>query len=85
MSVVSVPDGGKLLIVDVASGDHVGVIGTNKKLLIFPLDELPEMARGKGNKLQNYRGSDKLADVLVFHAEDGLIVTDSAGRMRGFP
>ena len=61
------------------------MIGTNKKLLIFPLDELPEMARGKGNKLQNYRDMDKLCDVLAFHAEDGLIVTDSAGRMRGFP
>ncbi|MEO1362132.1 MAG: DNA gyrase C-terminal beta-propeller domain-containing protein, partial [Pseudomonadota bacterium] len=84
-SVVSVPDGGKLLVVDLARGDHVAVIGTNKKLLIFPLDELPEMSRGKGNKLQNYRGTDKLADAIVFDAEDGLIVTDSAGRMRGFP
>ena len=84
-SVVSVPDGAKLLSVDLANGDHVAVIGTNKKLLIFPLDELPEMSRGKGNKLQNYRGTDKLGDVLAFHAEDGLIVTDSAGRMRGFP
>ncbi|MCR9269910.1 MAG: DNA topoisomerase IV subunit A [Henriciella sp.] len=84
-SVVSVPDGGKLLVVDVAKGDHIAVIGTNKKLLIFPLDELPEMSRGKGNKLQNYRGTDKLGDAIVFHAEDGLIVTDSAGRMRGFP
>ncbi|MEL6826923.1 MAG: DNA topoisomerase IV subunit A [Pseudomonadota bacterium] len=84
-SVVSVPDEAKLLSVDLANGDHVAVIGTNKKLLIFPLDELPEMSRGKGNKLQNYRGTDKLGDVLAFHAEDGLIVTDSAGRMRGFP
>lgn len=84
-SVVSVPDGSKLLVTDLAKGDHVAVIGTNKKLLIFPLDELPEMSRGKGNKLQNYRGTDKLGDVMVFHAEDGLIVTDSAGRMRGFP
>lgn len=84
-SVVSIPDGSKLLIVDLASGDHVAVVGTNKKLLVFPIDELPEMSRGKGNKLQNYRGTDKLADAIIFHAEDGLIVTDSAGRMRGFP
>jgi len=84
-SSVNVPDGSRLLICDVARGDHVGVIGTNKKLLVFPLEELPEMSRGKGNKLQNYRGSDKLADIIVFDAEDGLIVTDSAGRMRGFP
>ncbi|MEL8055441.1 MAG: DNA topoisomerase IV subunit A [Pseudomonadota bacterium] len=83
-SVVSVPDGSKLLVTDVARGDHVAVIGSNRKLLIFPLDELPEMSRGKGNKLQNYRGSDKLGDVMVFDSEDGLIVTDAAGRMRGF-
>ncbi|MEM1087436.1 MAG: DNA topoisomerase IV subunit A [Pseudomonadota bacterium] len=84
-SVVSVPDGSKLLVTDVARGDHVAVIGSNRKLLIFPLDELPEMSRGKGNKLQNYRGSDKLGDAMVFDSEDGLIVTDAAGRMRGFP
>ena len=82
---MNVPTGSTLQICDVVRGDHVAVIGTNKKLLIFPLDELPEMARGKGNKLQNYRGTDKLGDVIVFDGEDGLIVTDSAGRMRGFP
>ncbi|MEQ3744763.1 MAG: DNA topoisomerase IV subunit A [Henriciella sp.] len=84
-SAVNVPTGSTLQICDVVRGDHVAVIGTNKKLLIFPLDELPEMARGKGNKLQNYRGTDKLGDVIVFDGEDGLIVTDSASRMRGFP
>ena len=83
-SVVSIPDGSKLLVCDIARGDQVAVIGTNKKLLIFARDDLPEMNRGKGNKLQAYRGKDKLADVIVFDAEDGLIVTDSAGRMRGF-
>jgi topoisomerase-4 subunit A len=83
-SVVTVPDGSKLLVTDLARGDHVAVIGTNRKLLIFPLDELPEMSRGKGNKLQNYRGTDKLGDAMVFDGEDGLIVTDTAGRMRGF-
>ena len=43
------------------------------------------MPRGKGVKLQSYRGDDALADALVFDAEDGLIVTDSSGRHRGFP
>ena len=38
-----------------AEGDHVAVIGDNGKLLIFPLDELPEMPRGKGVKLQSYK------------------------------
>ena len=83
-SAVNVPDGAALTVCDVARGDHVAVIGTNRKLLIYPLDELPEMARGKGVKLQAYRGNDKLSDAMVFDGEDGLIVTDSAGRMRGF-
>jgi len=84
-SSVNVPEGSRLAVCDIARGDFVAIIGSNKKLLIFPLDELPEMARGKGNKLQAYRGKDKLADAMVFDSEDGLIVNDSAGRMRGFP
>lgn len=83
-SAVNVPDGSRLTVCEVARGDHVAVIGTNKKLLIYPLDELPEMARGKGVKLQNYKGKDKLADACVFDSEDGLIVT-SGDRNRAFP
>ncbi|GAB5457435.1 MAG: DNA topoisomerase IV subunit A [Henriciella sp.] len=83
-SAVNVPDGAVLSVCEVARGDYVAVIGTNKKLLIYPLAELPEMARGKGNKLQNYNGKDGLADAIVFDGEDGLIVT-SGSRTRAFP
>ena len=38
-----------------ADGDHVAIIGSNRKLLIFPLDQVPEMARGGGVILQRYR------------------------------
>ncbi|MEM1409742.1 MAG: DNA gyrase subunit A, partial [Pseudomonadota bacterium] len=82
-SVVSVPNGSALAVCEVARGDHVAVVGSNRKLLIFPLDELPEMARGKGNKLQAYRGTDTLADAMVFDSEDGLIVT-TGSRLRTF-
>ena len=64
-----------------AAGDHLAVIGDNGKLLIFPLEELPEMPRGKGVKLQSYREGG-LRDALVFHAEAGAMWTDSAGRVR---
>lgn len=84
-AVVTVPDGAQLAVCDIARGDRVAVIGTNRKLLVFERDELPEMARGKGVKLQSYRGKDALADAMVFDGEDGLIVTDSSGRHRGFP
>ena len=77
--------GGLLSVCTPVTGDHIAVIGTNRKLLIFPLDELPEMSRGKGNKLQNYRGKEKLADAMTFDREEGLVVTDAAGRSRAFP
>jgi len=62
-------------------GDQVAVIGERKKMLIFPLSELPEMPRGKGVKLQSYadRG---LADVKTFTKDEGLTWEDSAGRTR---
>jgi topoisomerase-4 subunit A len=59
--------------------DYVAVIGDNRKLLLFPLQELPEMTRGRGNKLQNYRDGG-LADVKTFKLADGLTWQDSSGR-----
>ncbi len=83
-AIVTLPDGARLAVCHAADGDHVAVIGTNRKLLVFPRDELPEMPRGKGVKLQAYRGADRLADAVLFHAEDGLMVRDASGRHRGF-
>ena len=54
-----------------ASGDMVAVLGDNRKLLCFPLDEVPEMTRGRGVILQRYKDGG-LADVSVFTAESGL-------------
>jgi topoisomerase IV subunit A len=62
-----------------AEGDHVGVIGENRKLLIFPLAQLPEMVRGKGVRLQRYRDGG-LSDAKVFSLKEGLSWKDSAGR-----
>jgi len=67
-----------------ADGDHLGVIGDNGKILIFPIAELPEMSRGKGVKLQSYREGG-LRDVSVFNAEAGAGWTDPAGRTRVWP
>ncbi|MDA9473166.1 DNA topoisomerase IV subunit A [Bradyrhizobium sp. CCBAU 65884] len=60
-------------------GDTVAVIGENRKMLIFPLDQVPEMARGRGVRLQKYKDGD-LSDVAVFEAKAGLTWKDSAGR-----
>jgi topoisomerase-4 subunit A len=52
-------------------GDHVAVIGDNRKLLIFPLSELPEMARGRGVTLQKFHDGG-LSDVCTLNLADGL-------------
>lgn len=53
------------------SGNMVAVIGTNRKLLVFGIDEIPEMKRGQGVTLQKYRDA-KLSDIKIFNSEEGL-------------
>lgn len=67
----------------VAEGDHVAVIGENRKLILFPIDELPEMARGKGVRLQKYKDGG-LSDAKCFTAKEGLTIFDRSGRTRSF-
>ena len=62
-----------------AAGDEVAIIGENRRLLVFPLDQVPEMTRGKGVRLQRYKDGG-IADIRVFKVEDGLSWQDSAGR-----
>jgi topoisomerase-4 subunit A len=64
-----------------AAGDHLAVIGDNGKILIFAMDELPEMPRGKGVKLQTYREGG-LRDAAAFNAAEGCAWVDTAGRTR---
>jgi topoisomerase-4 subunit A len=52
-------------------GDHVAVVGENRKLLIFPVTDLPEMGRGRGVKLQSYRDGG-LSDLAIFDISAGL-------------
>ena len=60
-------------------GDHVAAIGDNRKLLLFPLNQVPEMPRGKGVRLQRFRDGG-LADAKCFVLAEGLSWTDSAER-----
>ncbi|MGL5736327.1 MAG: DNA gyrase subunit A, partial [Beijerinckiaceae bacterium] len=76
---LNVDEGDRLAVVVPAIGDHVAVIGENRKLLVFPLSEVPEMNRGKGVRLQKYKDGG-IADVSVFTLKEGLSWTDSAGR-----
>jgi topoisomerase-4 subunit A len=61
--------------------DAVAVVGENRKLLVFMLNELPEMARGKGVRLQKYKDGG-LSDARTFRLEAGLSWRDPAGRTR---
>ena len=54
-----------------AEGDMVAVIGENRKLLLFPIDQVPEMARGRGVQLQSYKDGG-LSDAKVFTRKEGL-------------
>lgn len=74
---VSMPDETKLLVP--VSGDHVAVVGENRKLLVFALEQVPEMSRGKGVRLQRYKDGG-ISDVRCFAIADGLVWEDSAGR-----
>jgi topoisomerase-4 subunit A len=74
---VTAPNEAKLCID--AEGDQVAVIGENRKLLVFPLEALPEMGRGRGVMLQRYKDGG-ISDVRVFKAEEGMSWNDSSGR-----
>lgn len=79
--VLTVKDGVKSAICRKITGDHVAVVGENRKLLIFPLVQLPEMAKGKGVRLQKYKDGG-LSDAITFTLADGLSWKDPAGRTR---
>ena len=69
--VVNVEAGDRLAVATPVQGDHVAVIGSNHKLLVFALDELPEMTRGRGVLLQRYKDG-KLSDLTTLELAQGL-------------
>ncbi|BAK83023.1 DNA topoisomerase IV subunit A [Komagataeibacter medellinensis] len=80
--VLNLKEGESALICTSAEGDHVLVLGQNRRMLVFPLDQLPEMARGLGVILQKYKDGG-LKDAVVFAADAGLAWPDAA-RTRNF-
>ena len=69
--VLNLPSGARAVACCPAEGDHAAIVGQNRRLLIFPLNEIPEMTRGKGVILQRYKDG-TLADVKTFKLVDGL-------------
>lgn len=60
-------------------GDHIAVVGENRKMVVFPLADIPEMTRGKGVRLQKYKDGG-VSDVRTFILAEGLTWQDSAER-----
>ncbi|SDJ57815.1 DNA topoisomerase IV subunit A [Salipiger marinus] len=79
--VLNVRDGVTAKICKPVRGDAVAVVGENRKVLVFLLEELPEMTRGKGVRLQKYKDGG-LSDATTFVLSEGLSWRDPAGRTR---
>jgi topoisomerase-4 subunit A len=82
--ILNVADDEEAQVVVPADGDMVATIGANRKLLVFKLDDVNEMTRGKGTILQRFKDGG-LSDVRVFNKKDGLTWLDSAGRTFTLP
>jgi topoisomerase IV subunit A len=74
---VAPPDAARAIAI--VEGELVASIGENRKMVIFPLEQVPEMARGRGVRLQRYRDG-SLSALKTLRAEQGLSWTDAAGR-----
>jgi topoisomerase-4 subunit A len=77
--VLNVSDTEEARLIAPVEGDMLAVIGENRKMVVFPLDQLPEMSRGKGVRLQKYKDGG-LSDLKTFPSGVGLTWTDSSGR-----
>lgn len=77
--VLNVKDKDGACAIATVDGELAAAIGENRKMVIFPLEQVPEMVRGAGVRLQRYKDGG-LSDLITFTAKDGLTWHDSAGR-----
>jgi topoisomerase-4 subunit A len=82
--VLNLPEGAKAAFMVPAEGDHVASIGQNRKMLVFPISDLPEMGRGKGVRLQVFRDGG-LSDLCTLNLSDGLTWLLDGGKTRREP
>jgi topoisomerase-4 subunit A len=75
---VTAPDSARAMTV--VEGELAAAIGENRKLIIFPLEQVPEMTRGRGVRLQRFKDG-SLSDLKTFKAADGLTWIDAGGRV----
>ena len=68
--IMNLADGETAIFCKKITGDMIAVVGNNRKLLIFPIEEIPSMARGRGVTLQKYKDGG-LSDIQIFKKEEG--------------
>jgi topoisomerase-4 subunit A len=77
--VLNLKEGDAACALALVEGEQVAVIGENRKMLVFPLEQVPDMTRGRGVRLQRYKDGG-LSEIKTFKGAEGLSWTDSAGR-----
>jgi len=77
--VLNLAEGDEAALCIEADGGMVATIGENRKMLVFTMEQIPEMTRGRGVRLQRYKDGG-IADAKVFNSETGLTWIDSSGR-----
>ncbi len=75
---VKPPDAARAIAV--VEGELVAAVGENRKMVVFPIEQVPDMTRGRGVRLQRHKDGG-LSDIKTFEVEKGLTWTDSAGRV----
>ena len=68
--IMNLAEGEKAVFCRKITGDMIAVVGDNRKLLIFKIEEIPTMARGRGVTLQKYKDGG-LSDMQIFNEADG--------------
>lgn len=71
--VMNLPSGDRVAKCCVLEGEWLALVGTNRKMLVISIDELPEQSQGRGVILQRYKERGELADITTFSAETGLV------------
>ena len=79
--VLNLSGGAKAVACCPADGNSVAVVGVNRKMIVFDIEDVPVLGRGKGVILQRYKEG-QLADIKVFNKEDGLSWQMGGGRTR---
>lgn len=76
--IMNLADGETAMFCKKITGDMIATVGENRKLLIFPIEEIPGMARGRGVTLQKYKDG-RLSDMQIFKKEEGFTFEKNTG------